>query len=139
MGVLEVNPGLLVVVEGVEYAGNLEGARHHPIVLSRPRQLVYSGHEYTFWGDTNRPSSSSTWRRGRPLYERPATATPLRTGWAKLEQGAMTTIGARLFVFSRRLMLIGAIGQLMGTRDLERTKVLGFCFLTIRRFATRGL
>ena len=27
--------------------------------------------------------------------------TRLRTGWAKLEQGAMTTIGARLFVFSR--------------------------------------
>merc|ERR1711990_648964 len=53
--VLEVNPGLLVLVEGVEYAGNLEGARHHPIVLNRPRQLVYSGHEYTFWGDTNRP------------------------------------------------------------------------------------
>ena len=32
---IQVNPGLLVVVEGVEYAGNLEGARHHPIVLSR--------------------------------------------------------------------------------------------------------
>ena len=27
--------------------------------------------------------------------------TRLRTGWVKLEQGAMTTIGARLFVFSR--------------------------------------
>ena len=25
----------------------------------------------------------------------------LRTGWVKLEQGAMTTIGARLFAFSR--------------------------------------
>ena len=32
---IQVNPGLLVVVEGVEYAGNLEGARHHPIVLNR--------------------------------------------------------------------------------------------------------
>ena len=33
--VLEVNPGLLVLVEGTEYAGNLEGARTHPIQLSR--------------------------------------------------------------------------------------------------------
>lgn len=33
--VLEVNPGLLVVVEGLEYAGNLEGALHHPIELNR--------------------------------------------------------------------------------------------------------
>ena len=30
-----MNPGLLVVVEGLEYAGNLEGARQHPIVLNR--------------------------------------------------------------------------------------------------------
>ena len=35
LSTIQVNPGLLVVVEGVEYAGNLEGARHHPIVLSR--------------------------------------------------------------------------------------------------------
>ena len=53
--VLAVNPGLLVLVGGLEYAGTLEGARDHPIILNRPRQLVYSGHMYTFWGDTNQP------------------------------------------------------------------------------------
>ena len=29
--VLNVNPNLLILVEGIEYAGNLEGARSHPI------------------------------------------------------------------------------------------------------------
>ena len=32
---LQVNPGLLVIIEGLEYAGNLEGARQHPILLNR--------------------------------------------------------------------------------------------------------
>jgi len=49
--VLNVNPNLLILVEGIEYAGNLEGARSHPIKLSHPSQLVYSGHMYPFWYD----------------------------------------------------------------------------------------
>ena len=52
--VLEVNPDVLIVVEGVEkvgsdaywWGGNLSGARQHPIELSSPSKLVYSAHEY---------------------------------------------------------------------------------------------
>jgi endoglucanase len=52
--VLEVNPDVLIVVEGVEkvggdsywWGGNLGGARQAPIVLSNPQKLVYSAHEY---------------------------------------------------------------------------------------------
>jgi len=51
--VLDVNPNILVLVEGIEYAGNLEGARSHPIKLSEPSQLVYSGHMYPFWWDSS--------------------------------------------------------------------------------------
>ena len=50
--VLEVNPNLLILVEGTEFAGNLEGAKTHPIELSKPRQLIYSGHMYPFWWDS---------------------------------------------------------------------------------------
>ena len=46
---LEINPGLLVIVEGLEYAGTVEGARERPVLLSLPAQLVYSGHMYPFW------------------------------------------------------------------------------------------
>jgi len=51
--ILDVNPNLLILVEGTEYAGNLEGARHHPIHLTKPAQLVYSGHMYPFWWDSS--------------------------------------------------------------------------------------
>ncbi len=52
--ILEVNPDVLIVVEGVEkvggdsywWGGNLTGARSKPIALSNPAKLVYSAHEY---------------------------------------------------------------------------------------------
>lgn len=52
--ILDVNPDWLIVVEGIErfgndsywWGGNLEGARGHPIRLSRQDKLVYSAHDY---------------------------------------------------------------------------------------------
>jgi endoglucanase len=52
--ILEVNPDVLIVVEGVEkvgtdgywWGGNLSQARSFPIALSKPDKLVYSAHEY---------------------------------------------------------------------------------------------
>ena len=52
--VLAVNPGLLIIVEGVEkvqddwywWGGNLIGARQDPVRLDIPNQLVYSTHVY---------------------------------------------------------------------------------------------
>ena len=39
---------MLIIVEGILSAGNLMGALIHPIELSRPEKLVYSGHIYPF-------------------------------------------------------------------------------------------
>ena len=52
--ILDVNPNLLIVVQGVEqyqgefywWGGNLMGVRDHPVRLNRPNQLVYSPHTY---------------------------------------------------------------------------------------------
>ena len=52
--ILEVNPDWLIIVQGIErfggdsywWGGNLDGARDHPIQLSRPEKLVYSAHDY---------------------------------------------------------------------------------------------
>lgn len=52
--VLEVNPRLLIFVEGVDtvggdsywWGGNLEGVKTAPVRLSRPGRLVYSPHDY---------------------------------------------------------------------------------------------
>lgn len=57
--ILEVNPNVLILVEGIEaynkpdgtetsywWGGNLQGARDYPIRLNDPSKLVYSPHEY---------------------------------------------------------------------------------------------
>jgi endoglucanase len=52
--ILKANPELLIFVEGVEkyngettwWGGQLKGARDFPVVLSNPKKLVYSPHEY---------------------------------------------------------------------------------------------
>ena len=52
--ILEVNPNVLIFVEGIEefentgywWGGNLVGAKKYPVVLSNPQKLVYSPHEY---------------------------------------------------------------------------------------------
>ena len=52
--ILSANPNWLIVVEGIErfgndrywWGGNLEGARDHPVRLSRQDKLVYSTHDY---------------------------------------------------------------------------------------------
>ncbi|MGE5618999.1 MAG: cellulase family glycosylhydrolase [Sphingomonadaceae bacterium] len=52
--VLEANPYLLILVQGVEqyggdwywWGGNLTGARDHPVQLAQPGRLVYSAHDY---------------------------------------------------------------------------------------------
>ena len=43
------------MAEGLEYAGTVEGAKIHPIKLSKPQQLVYSGHLYTWFFDSSLP------------------------------------------------------------------------------------
>ncbi len=52
--ILEVNPGWLVIVQGIEryrddyywWGGNLEGARTSPVRLTHRHRLVYSAHDY---------------------------------------------------------------------------------------------
>ncbi len=52
--ILEVNPDVLIIVEGVEkyketlywWGGNLKGAKDFPVQLSNPDKLMYSPHEY---------------------------------------------------------------------------------------------
>ena len=46
--ILEVNPDLLIFVEGVSYALDLRGVKSNHVKLSNPKKLVYSGHVYTF-------------------------------------------------------------------------------------------
>merc|ERR1712126_575304 len=45
---LDINPDALIIVEGILSAGNLLGVYEHPVILTSPNKLVYSGHIYPF-------------------------------------------------------------------------------------------
>jgi endoglucanase len=75
--ILDANPDVLIVVEGVEFygtddywwGGNLSAAKATPIKLSHPEKLVYSAHDYgpqvhaeTWFTDTTFPANlASVW------------------------------------------------------------------------------
>ena len=47
----KVNPDLLIIVEGIDYANNLKDVAQHPILhsdLTVPYKLMYSSHEYSW-------------------------------------------------------------------------------------------
>jgi endoglucanase len=55
--VLSVNPNLLIIVEGINYALDLTGVASLPVELSIPKHLVYSAHDYPW--DHNGVSSET--------------------------------------------------------------------------------
>lgn len=77
--ILEVNPRLLIIVQGVDqyqgdwywWGGNLMGVRDSPVELTHPEQLVYSTHEYGpgvypqpwFWDPTFPDNLPELWDR----------------------------------------------------------------------------
>jgi len=47
--VLSENPNLLVIVEGVSYAGDLSGVQSLPVELDVPHRVVYEAHDYAWY------------------------------------------------------------------------------------------
>jgi endoglucanase len=75
--ILQINPHLLVIVEGVQayqnqwywWGGNLSGVKDSPIQLAVPNQLVYSAHDY--------PASVSS----QPWFNQPNYPANLESLW----------------------------------------------------------
>jgi len=44
---LDLNPNLLIVVEGLQYANDLTAIMAHPLSLTHANRLVYSAHYYS--------------------------------------------------------------------------------------------
>ena len=42
----EISPQLLIICEGLDYAGDLTGVASHPVKLAQPSKVVYSMHDY---------------------------------------------------------------------------------------------
>ena len=73
---LAINPDWIMFVEGLSSANDLSGAKDRPVRLSRPDQVVYSAHVYSWsgWGELS-PYSRSDYRK---------FAKAMRKNWAYL-------------------------------------------------------
>jgi len=52
----QVDPGLLIICEGLNYAGDLTGVASHRVQLTEPNKVVYSMHDYSW---SNHPNGQS--------------------------------------------------------------------------------
>jgi endoglucanase len=52
----QIDPDLLIICEGLNYAGDLTGVASHPVQLAKPGKVVYSMHDYSW---CNHPAGQS--------------------------------------------------------------------------------
>jgi endoglucanase len=49
----EIDPDVLIICEGLSYAGDLTEVAQHPVTLSKPDKVVYSMHDYPWFHAAN--------------------------------------------------------------------------------------
>ena len=54
----QADPDLLIICEGLNYAGDLTGVASHPVRLAKPGKVVYSMHDYSWSNHPNGQSQS---------------------------------------------------------------------------------
>jgi endoglucanase len=54
----QINPHLLIMCEGLNYAGDLTGVASHRVKLAEPNKIVYSMHDYSWSGHPQGQSQS---------------------------------------------------------------------------------
>ncbi|HEV8253618.1 MAG TPA: cellulase family glycosylhydrolase [Vicinamibacteria bacterium] len=82
-----VNPNWLIVVEGVDWGGNLTQAGQYPVRLNVPNRVVYSPHDYPNsvavqpqFSDPNYPANLPGFWEGRWGYLRTQNLAPVMLG-----------------------------------------------------------
>ncbi len=54
----EIDPDVLIICEGLSYAGDLTGVASHPVVLTKPGKVVYSMHDYPWYHASNQAQAA---------------------------------------------------------------------------------
>lgn len=111
--VLDENPKLLVIVEGLEYATDLGGAYAKPLVLSVPNRLVYSAHDYSWF------------HNGITTYDELHTALGNKWGFLLKQNEAYTAP-----------VWVGEFGTQHDAANVAGTSGAGFWFQSFRKYVT---
>jgi endoglucanase len=93
----EINPHLLIICEGLKYAGDLTGVATHPVRLERPDKVVYSMHDYPWFHPKGQSSASyidqMTKAGGYLLSDQANGLAPLWIGEFGNDTGSLANFG----------------------------------------------
>ena len=93
----EINPHLLIICEGLKYAGDLTGVATHPVRLERPGKVVYSMHDYPWFHPKGQSSASyidqMTKAGGYLLSDQANGLAPLWIGEFGNDTGSLANFG----------------------------------------------
>jgi endoglucanase len=54
----QIDPDVLIICEGLAYAGDLTAVAEHPVTLDKPGKVVYSMHDYPWYHATNQAEAA---------------------------------------------------------------------------------
>ena len=91
----EVNPDLLIICEGLKYAGDLTSVASHPVRLERADKVVYSMHDYSWFHPKGQPQAAyiEEWNERRWVPPRAGELAPLWIGEFGTDTGSLANFG----------------------------------------------
>ena len=91
----QIDPDVLIICEGLTYAGDLTEVAAHPVTLSKPGKVVYSMHDYPWYHAANQAQEAfftQMTKAGAYLLDADAPA-PIWLGEFGIDEGGMANFG----------------------------------------------
>lgn len=90
----QIDPDVLIVCEGLSYAGDLTAVAKKPVTLAKPGKVVYSLHDYPWYHPANQPRPAYTAQiEQRGGYLMAQGTAPVWIGEFGIDQGGMANFG----------------------------------------------
>jgi endoglucanase len=90
-----ISPGVLIICEGLAYAGDLTGVAAHPVTLDTPGQVLYSMHDYPWYHPANQAQAAyiaEMNKAGGYILDQ-ANPAPVWLGEFGIDEGGMANFG----------------------------------------------
>jgi endoglucanase len=90
----EIDPDVLIICEGLSYAGDLTGVETHPVVLTKPGKVVYSMHDYPWYHAANQAQAAYSAQMNKAGgYLLAGQVAPVWLGEFGIDEGGMANFG----------------------------------------------
>ena len=102
-----INPNLLIIVEGLNYAQDLTGVRTRPVVLQQPNKLVYSAHTYSWFDNGTDYATKMTQQWGYIAQTSNSFTAPLWVGEVGVPEASAGASSADLSFWAGAVSYVG--------------------------------